>query len=175
MGISVNKSTGKDKNGKNTYSAGSYKPSRNESKLGIDYRTTNQSKKDSSNKVMRNGSTEPKIATDEYIIGADLALKAKQQQDLQENISPSDPSALFQVNASLSMALQGTATLTSYLLPTDAFIFDHPVYGQWDTNYAFDGGYQTYPDTYTGWDWGWNHSWGVQGGFISSVLYTTSF
>lgn len=139
---------------------GSYQPSRKEVKLGINYSVINQQKKKSSNKKVSAGTVEPVVATPEYKAVVETVVQDKKIADLQENISPADPAALFQVGASVNFALQGTATLTAWELDPNSFALDHPVYGILDSaTLSLDGGYKQWGTTFP-WTWTEGHDWG---------------
>lgn len=139
---------------------GSYQPSRKEIKLGINYSVINQQKKKSSNKKIAAGTVEPVIATPEYVAVVATIVQDKKIADLQDNISPPDPAALFQVGASVNMALQGTVILTAWELDSNSFALDHPVYGELDSAaLALDGNYKQWGTTFP-WTWTAGHDWG---------------
>ena len=109
-------------------------------------------------------------------LGMALGKMSQSQSDLKAGAFGDEDDGLLNFVLNKKLVMTGTATLTSYLYATNSFIPGHPVYGELDSPVLLlDGGYAATADTYTGWNWTWNHSWGTEGSTITAVLYTTSF
>jgi hypothetical protein len=83
----------------------------------------------------------------------------QQQQSLQENVYPDDPSAQLQLVQAETIAFTEHGTVLGYFYADTSFILDHPVLGVLDSStLALDGGYSTtsptfpwtFPATFTG-------------------------
>ena len=88
-------------------------------------------------------------------LGRIIGKLAQDQQTLQENVYPDDPSAQLQLIQSESIAWSGTLVLTKKSYSATSFVLDHPVYCDIDSaTLEIDGGYQSsylvYPVTYPG-------------------------
>jgi len=78
---------------------------------------------------------------------------ARQQSNIQENISPDEADALLNVYNTEQLVIEVVMTVTTKCYDANTFVIDHPVYGDIDSaTLLIDGGYTACPPGDSGGD-----------------------
>jgi hypothetical protein len=86
------------------------------------------------------------MASSTQEIGRMLGKMASEQNALANDITPQEEFPQYVLSNQEAITITGSVTLTKYLFATDAFILDHPKYGELDSSvYALDNGYSGSP------------------------------